>query len=135
MVQRLTYRRKVRYNTPSNKQIVVKTPGGVNTYHLATKRSARPRCAQANCHIPLAGIPAVRPRELKYMKKRQRRVSRAYGGNLCHICTRDRIVRAFLIEEQKLVKKVLKEKEAAKSADKAPAAVASTAGKKKKGSK
>ncbi len=37
-------------------------------------------------------------------------VSRAYGGSRCHSCVRQRIVRAFLIEEQKIVKKVLADK-------------------------
>ena len=37
-------------------------------------------------------------------------VSRAYGGSRCAHCVRDRIVRAFLIEEQKIVKKVMKKK-------------------------
>merc|ERR1711911_480533 len=34
-------------------------------------------------------------------------------GNLCHICVREKIVRAFLIEEQKIVAKVLKAQQAA----------------------
>ena len=42
------------------------------------------------------------------MSKRQKNVSRAYGGSRCAACVRQRIVRAFLIEEQKIVKKVLK---------------------------
>jgi large subunit ribosomal protein L34e len=33
-------------------------------------------------------------------------VNRIYGGHLCHSVVRERIVRAFLIEEQKIVKKV-----------------------------
>ncbi|KAB7494932.1 60S ribosomal protein L34 [Armadillidium nasatum] len=38
---------------------------------------------------------------------------RSYGGTLCHRCVRERIVRAFLIEEQKIVVKVLKAQKAA----------------------
>jgi large subunit ribosomal protein L34e len=41
-------------------------------------------------------------------------VQRAYGGSRCGNCVKDRIVRAFLIEEQKIVKKVLKESQAKK---------------------
>lgn len=37
-------------------------------------------------------------------------MSRAYGGSRCAPCTRGRIMRAFIIEEQKIVKKVLLEK-------------------------
>mgnify|MGYP003386422794 CR=1 FL=1 len=40
-------------------------------------------------------------------KKREKTVSRAYGGSRCANCVKQRIVRAFLIEEQKIVKKVL----------------------------
>lgn len=74
----------------------------------------------------------------KNAKKREKTVSRAYGGSRCHLCVRQRyepslvltiainrnrqncnvrlffgqhrVVRAFLIEEQKIVKKVLAEK-------------------------
>lgn len=33
------------------------------------------------------------------LKKREKRVNRAYGGSRCAHCVRQRIVRAFLIEE------------------------------------
>ncbi len=51
-------------------------------------------------------------RGFKNAKLREKTVSRAYGGSRCHICVRQRIVRAFLIEEQKIVKKVLKAQQA-----------------------
>lgn len=56
-------------------------------------------------------IPALRPREYAQISKPKKTVQRAYGGSRCGNCVRDRIVRAFLIEEQKIVKKVLKEQE------------------------
>ena len=46
------------------------------------------------------------------MAKNKKTVARAYGGSRCAHCVRDRIVRAFLIEEQKIVKQVLKQKKA-----------------------
>ncbi len=46
----------------------------------------------------------------KNCKQREKTVSRAYGGSRCHACVKQRIVRAFLIEEQKIVKKVLADK-------------------------
>jgi len=46
----------------------------------------------------------------KLAKSKDKTVSRAYGGSRCHKCVKQRIVRAFLIEEQKIVKKVLLEK-------------------------
>jgi ribosomal protein L34E len=42
------------------------------------------------------------------MSKRMKTVTRAYGGSRCATCVRNRVVRAFLIEEQKIVKKVIK---------------------------
>jgi Ribosomal protein L34e len=49
--------------------------------------------------------------EFRTAKSKDKTVSRAYGGSRCHVCVRQRIVRAFLIEEQKIVKKVLAEKQ------------------------
>eukprot|EP00745_Piridium_sociabile_P012441 TRINITY_DN191354_c0_g1_i1.p1 TRINITY_DN191354_c0_g1~~TRINITY_DN191354_c0_g1_i1.p1 ORF type:complete len:132 (-),score=24.18 TRINITY_DN191354_c0_g1_i1:111-506(-) len=107
MVERLTYRRKVHYATKSNHQRIVKTPGGRNVFQIATKKARRPHCSEPSCQAPLPGIPAVRPYQLKFLKKRERTVSRPYGGNLCHKCVRQRIIRAFLLEEQREVKKAV----------------------------
>lgn len=38
------------------------------------------------------------------MSRRLKTVSRTFGGVLCHRCLRERIIRAFLIDEQKVVK-------------------------------
>ena len=51
----------------------------------------------------------------KNLKKRERRVSRAYGGSFCGTCVREKILRAFLLEEQKVVKKVLAESQGKRS--------------------
>lgn len=58
-------------------------------------------------------VPALRPREYAQISRPKKNVSRAYGGSRCAGCVKDRIVRAFLIEEQKIVKKVLKESQKA----------------------
>merc|ERR1711976_1150105 len=102
MVQRLTYRRRLSYNTKSNKTRVVKTPGGKLTSHYIKKRASTVKCG--DCGISLPGIPSLRPREFSRVSKRQKTVNRKYGGTRCHYCVRNRIVRAFLIEEQKIVK-------------------------------
>ena len=49
-------------------------------------------------------------RGFKNARKSEKTVARAYGGSRCHKCVRQRIVRAFLIEEQKIGKRVLAEK-------------------------
>jgi len=106
MVQRLTYRRRHAFATRSNKVKKVRTPGGQLTLQYRQKRANAPKCG--DCGIQLPGIPAIRPKEYRQLHKRERRISRAYGGNRCGKCVRQRIVRAFLIEEQKIVKHVLR---------------------------
>ncbi|KAL8892717.1 MAG: hypothetical protein Q9215_000466 [Flavoplaca cf. flavocitrina] len=115
MTTRLTYRRRNpeshtdrnSYNTRSNKVRVVKTPGGKLQYQHLKKRGSPPKCG--DCGIKLPGIPALRPREYATISRPKKTVQRAYGGSRCSNCVKDRVVRAFLIEEQKIVKKVLKE--------------------------
>ncbi|KAL7066601.1 putative 60S ribosomal protein L34 [Cryptosporidium serpentis] len=109
MAERVTYRRRCRYNTASNRVRVVKTPGGRNLVQNIGKVYSRPKCG--DCKRPLPGLPACSPYELKHLKKRERTVSRAYGGSRCANCVRQRILRAFLLEEQKVVKSVIAEKE------------------------
>ncbi|KAI9320457.1 60S ribosomal protein L34-B, partial [Dichotomocladium elegans] len=106
MAQRLTYRRRLSYNTRSNKVKVVKTPGGKLVYQYQKKAVKAPRCG--DCGVALQGLKAIRARKLARVSKSEKSVSRAYGGSRCSHCVRSRIVRAFLVEEQKIVKKVLK---------------------------
>jgi large subunit ribosomal protein L34e len=108
MVQRLTYRRRLSYNTKSNRVKVVKTPGGKLTYQYVKKRGTVPKCG--DCKVELPGIKASRPKERMSMTKRLKTVSRTYGGSRCAKCVRLRIVRAFLIEEQRIVAMVMKSK-------------------------
>ncbi|KAG9301650.1 hypothetical protein G9A89_016720 [Geosiphon pyriformis] len=100
MAQRLTYRRRLSYNTRSNRVRAIKTPGGKLTWLYEKKPARGPRCG--DCATRLSGIAALRPRQYAQISKRQKSVSRAYGGSRCAGCVRDRIVRAFLIEEQKM---------------------------------
>lgn len=60
-----------------------------------------------NCNLQ---IPHLRPAEYKRsrLSRNRRTVNRAYGGVLSGGAVRERIIRAFLVEEQKIVKKVLK---------------------------
>jgi large subunit ribosomal protein L34e len=108
MSQRVTYRRRLSYNTKSNKVHIVKTPGGRLVYQYTKKRGTIPKCG--DCGLNLRGIPALRPHKYAQLSRSQKNVTRAYGGSRCHECVRGRILRAFLIEEQKIVKSVLKSK-------------------------
>eukprot|EP00246_Nothoceros_aenigmaticus_P010773 TRINITY_DN275_c1_g1_i1.p1 TRINITY_DN275_c1_g1~~TRINITY_DN275_c1_g1_i1.p1 ORF type:complete len:121 (+),score=24.66 TRINITY_DN275_c1_g1_i1:51-413(+) len=106
MVQRLTYRRRHCYATKSNQTRVVKTPGGKLVFQTAKKRAKGPVCSVTGKRIP--GIPHLRPAEYHRIHRHRKTVNRAYGGNMCGSAVRERIIRAFLVEEQKIVKKVLK---------------------------
>eukprot|EP01018_Ginkgo_biloba_P032750 Gb_36060 [translate_table: standard] len=108
MVQRLTYRRRHSYATKSNQNRVLKTPGGRLIYQTVKKRASGPKCSLTGKRIH--GIPHLRPAEYKRSRlpRNRRSVNRAYGGVLSGAAVRERIIRAFLVEEQKIVKKVLK---------------------------
>ncbi|KAJ1990321.1 60S ribosomal protein L34B [Dimargaris cristalligena] len=106
MAPRVTYRRRKTFQTKSNRVKKVKTPGGRLVFQYVNKPAKGPHCG--DCNIRLSGTPALRPREYARLSHCKKSVSRAYGGSRCANCVRTRIVRAFLIEEQKIVKKVLK---------------------------
>ncbi|CAD5324445.1 unnamed protein product [Arabidopsis thaliana] len=108
MVQRFVYRSRHSYATKSNQHRIVKTPGGKLTYQTTNKRASGPKCPVTGKRIQ--GIPHLRPAEYKRSRlaRNERTVNRAYGGVLSGVAVRERIVRAFLVEEQKIVKKVLK---------------------------
>ena len=108
MAQRLTYRRHCSYKTRSNKFKPVRVAGGKLVMHYITKTAKPMRCGDCGC--VLSGIPRVRPYKLHSMSKREKTVTRAYGGSRCGRCVRERILRAFLLEEQKIVKRVLRQR-------------------------
>lgn len=71
-------------------------------YLYVKKPRTVPRCGQ--CKEKLKGVTPSRPSERPRMSRRLKSVSRTFGGVLCHRCLRERIIRAFLIDEQKVVK-------------------------------
>lgn len=81
------------------------------------KLATRPKCGDTG--VPLQGVSTLRPRQYATVSRTKKTVSRAYGGSKSANAVKERIVRAFLIEEQKIVKRVIKEQtEAAKKAEK-----------------
>mmetsp|Transcript_19717 Transcript_19717/g.35083 ORF Transcript_19717/g.35083 Transcript_19717/m.35083 type:complete len:117 (+) Transcript_19717:56-406(+) len=102
---RITYRRRSSYRTRSNKVKAVRTPGGKLVAQYIKKKSSAPKCGDCKCKIQ--GVPSMRPAQFKHLTGRKKSVARAYGGSRCAACVRSRIVRAFLIEEQKIVKRVV----------------------------
>ncbi|GMH86826.1 hypothetical protein TrVE_jg1954 [Triparma verrucosa] len=105
---RVTKNTRHSYATRSNLIKKVLTPGGRHSVQILTKKSKGVMCGDCGGRLP--GIKKLKATAYKNLKKRERTVSRAYGGSKCAGCVRDRIVRAFLIEEQKIVKKMLAEK-------------------------
>eukprot|EP01006_Ploeotia_vitrea_P059993 TRINITY_DN75120_c0_g1_i1.p1 TRINITY_DN75120_c0_g1~~TRINITY_DN75120_c0_g1_i1.p1 ORF type:complete len:111 (-),score=16.36 TRINITY_DN75120_c0_g1_i1:191-523(-) len=104
MVVRVTYRRKHTYQTKSNMVKIVKTPGGRYVLHKIKKLKAGPHTAVGLGHKQIMGVQCARHTK----GRRSLLVKRAYGGTLTHKQVRERIIRAFLIEEQKIVKSVLR---------------------------
>eukprot|EP01063_Lacrimia_lanifica_P003373 TRINITY_DN1179_c0_g1_i1.p2 TRINITY_DN1179_c0_g1~~TRINITY_DN1179_c0_g1_i1.p2 ORF type:complete len:137 (+),score=47.53 TRINITY_DN1179_c0_g1_i1:150-560(+) len=90
-----------------------KIVGGKLAVKRLKKRVAGPHAPKYLGHQRLQGTKALREggRRGSYKApKRHKTVSRAYGGLLMGGHLRDRIVRAFLIEEQKIVKAVMKKR-------------------------
>ena len=116
MVQdhRVTHSRRHAYRTRSNKTKTILTPGGRHAGQYIKKARKGAMCG--DCHCVLPGIKHMDSTGFHTSKHRERTVSRPYGGTRCGNCVRQRIVRAFLIEEQKIVKKVLATKKEKKVA-------------------
>lgn len=76
--------------------------------HPNTNKPPNPKIPKPNPPKTPKQLPARRPAELsnRRLSRRHKSVSRVYGGQLSHSVVRERIVRAFLIEEQKIVKRV-----------------------------
>merc|ERR1711964_550649 len=96
---------------------IVKTPGGKLTFQYTGKRGTITKCGDTGKKIQ--GVKAKRPAQLRpgRSSRRSKSVSRAYGGCVSANALKRRITRAFLIEEQKVIARMLKaQKEAAAKA-------------------
>merc|ERR1712107_823458 len=100
------------YNTKSNKRKKVRTPGGKLVFQYLKKRPTVPKCPMTG--LKLKGIKPLRPAERSRLPLRHKKVFRAYGGVLSHKAVREKIVRAFLIEEQKLVNLLMRDQQGGK---------------------
>ena len=80
MVQRITYRRRLSYNTKSNKVKTVRTPGGKLVFQYLKKRPSVPKCPMTG--MKLKGVKPATNQEKSRMSKRLKTVYRAYGGVL-----------------------------------------------------
>eukprot|EP00995_Heteronema_vittatum_P008893 NODE_4158_length_603_cov_3936.124549_g2995_i0.p1 GENE.NODE_4158_length_603_cov_3936.124549_g2995_i0~~NODE_4158_length_603_cov_3936.124549_g2995_i0.p1 ORF type:complete len:144 (-),score=30.75 NODE_4158_length_603_cov_3936.124549_g2995_i0:144-575(-) len=106
--RRVQYRRHNMFRTKSNKVKKVRTPGGRLVLQYKGKTDSGPKTSAATGLKPIAGIKHMSSMQRHNAKKRELTVNRIYGGVLTHTLVRERITRAFLIEEQKIVKRVLR---------------------------
>mmetsp|Transcript_22798 Transcript_22798/g.25730 ORF Transcript_22798/g.25730 Transcript_22798/m.25730 type:complete len:131 (-) Transcript_22798:226-618(-) len=120
MVQRVTYRRKCSYRTKSNRGKILRTPGGKYVFQYVKKTTKGPQVQPGDNGDQIHGVKSVRPNRANGLRKRQRRVSRPYGGVFTGDAVRERIVRAFLTEEVKLIKSMMKSTEKSAKEESAP---------------
>merc|ERR1712173_577999 len=108
MVQRIQYRRRLAWNTSSNQRKISKTPGGKLVFLYTGKKGVVAKCGDTG--KKLQGVKAARSTALQPGRttRRSKSVTRAYGGGVSANALKRRITRAFLIEEQKIVVKVMK---------------------------
>lgn len=105
---RVAYRRKTHYATRSNRVKFVRTPGNKLVLQKREKRGGGSFTPWVLGHKRIGGTKRLTHAQLKKGSLRHNKtVSRAYGGVLSHDQVRDRIVRAFLLEEQRIVRKVV----------------------------
>merc|ERR1711974_210260 len=119
MVQRIQYRRRLAWNTSSNQRKISKTPGGKLVFLYTGKRGVVAK--RGDTGKKLQGVKANRAAQLQPGRttRRSKTVTLAYGGCVSASALKRRITRAFLIEEQKIVVKVMKaQQEAAQKAAK-----------------
>ncbi|HIP90427.1 MAG TPA: 50S ribosomal protein L34e [Candidatus Nanopusillus sp.] len=64
--------------------IIRRTPGGRISMLIKKAKGNPPKCAV--CKKPLRGVVRDHPRKLRKYNKTQKRVSRIFGGYLCHSC-------------------------------------------------
>merc|ERR1711976_40766 len=107
MGARVNYKRNKSWNTRSNKIRQVRTPGGRLTAQYVQKKSAGPGNGMRTSSLRLGGLRRMRPTDYRRQAKHTRRISRAYGGVYSHIELKNRIIRTFLTEEVKNVKKTM----------------------------
>merc|ERR1712076_33861 len=107
MGARVHYTRHNSWNTRSNKFRQVRTPGGRLAVQYVAKRAKGPQNAMVTSAKRLGGLNRMRPQNYRRIHKHYRRVSRAYGGVFDHSEVKNRIIRTFLTEEVKSVKKTM----------------------------
>ena len=92
------------YSTKSNKNRIIKTPGNRLTVIKVRKKKSQRICPITKHKIN--GITLQGSRRDYNLSKKNKTVSRAYGGHLSAQALKKNISKAFLLEEKKLAQKV-----------------------------
>ena len=104
---RVHHLRKHTYNTRSNKIRKIRTPGGRLTIQYIKKVSKGPQTA-IKTRARLSGLKKMSNASYSRQTRSSRRIARPYGGVITPEELKEKIMRAFLIEEVKIVKKIVK---------------------------
>ena len=112
---RVHYLRKHTYKTRSNKIRKVRTPGGRITVQYIKKTSKGPQ-TENKTRARLTGLKRMSNASNSRQNRSARRISRPYGGVVTSLDLKEKIMRAFLIDEVKVVKKILKSNKIVKAA-------------------
>ena len=87
---------------------LIKTPGKKISILYNKKKKNYVKCSDTKKKIN--GIQKHSSSKFMSMSKNQKKISRIYGGCLSGNSLKERIIKSFLLEEQKIVKRVLKNK-------------------------
>lgn len=90
------------YKTRSNRRTKVRTASGKLVNRKVKKYSKKHRCHE--CNAELGSIARMRPAEFSRQKVSARRVNRPYGATICGKCVREKVIGAFLANEERIVK-------------------------------
>jgi large subunit ribosomal protein L34e len=94
MSSRVTYRRKHTYKTRSNQIRKFHTPGGKLSVQVRNKRVSPVVCGETK--VALNGLPVLNKRKWVKLTRKQRSVSRPYGGVYTHEIVRNRYLYSIL---------------------------------------
>jgi large subunit ribosomal protein L34e len=94
------------YATRGNLVRKIRTPGNRLKFQQVKKRSQGTHTPWVLGHKRIAGTKAVRGLKARTTSRHTKSVSRAYGGVLSADQVRDRVIRAFLVEEQRIARRM-----------------------------
>nr|UXY87963.1 60S ribosomal protein L34 [Cryptomonas curvata] len=106
---RIQLRRHCPFSGKKNFFKKIRTPGKKLSIIYQKKKTNFVKCTQTK--IKLTGIKKHSSFNFMSLSKNKKKVSRIYGGCLSASSLKERIIKAFLVEERKIVKRVLKGQE------------------------